>query len=282
MRRFCKYLLLSLALTGFAAPLAQAQPADQDPNARSKSIIVGGSIGVRPKYEGSDEFRVIGVPIIIPKFSGGESNGTFSMIRRRVKFRNVDDIRFTAIEWGGLQFGPLAGYNFGRDQDDALRLRGLGDVDGGVTLGGFVGYDFGTLLVDGAYIQQATGDDTGYQLRFAAGVEQEFSPNIKVVTRIGTTFASDSYMDSYFGVSPTQSARSFTAGIGLPVFDASSGIKDVYGQIDANINLTERWLLRTGLRYGRLLGDAEESPVIETPDQFSGGIGLGYKFHLSR
>jgi len=282
MRRFCVSLFLSLALIGFAAPLAYAQPVNQDPNASSKSIIVGGTVGVRPKYEGSDDFRVIGFPIIIPKFSGGDGNSTFSMIRRRVKFRNIDDIRFTAVEWGGLQFGPLAGYNFGRDQDDARRLRGLGDVDGGVTLGGFVGYDFGPFLVDGAYIQQVTGDDTGYQLRFAAGVERDFSPNLKVVTRIGTTFASDSYMDSYFGVSPTQSARSFAAGIGLPVFDASSGIKDVYGQIDANIYLTERWLLRTGVRYGRLLGDAEDSPVIETPDQFSGGIGLGYKFNLSR
>ena len=204
------------------------------------------------------------------------------MIRRRVKFRNLDDIRFTALEFGGLQIGPLAGYNFGRDQDDASRLRGLGDVDGGVTVGGFVGYEFGALLVDAAYIQQATGDDTGYQLRFAAGVERNFTPNVKVVTRIGTTFASDRYMASYFGVSPTQSAGSFAAGIGLPVFDAGSGIKDVYGQIDADIVLSDRWLLRTGVRYGRLLGDAADSPVIETEDQFSGGIGLGYKFNLSR
>jgi len=275
MRRICATLLMGLAFAGVSCLPASAED-------EGKQIVLGGVVGAKPKYEGSDEFRVIGFPIIIPKFSSGDSDSTFGMIRRRITFRNLDDIRFTAIEYEGLQVGPLAGYNFGRDQDDARRLRGLGDVDGGVTVGGFVGYAFGPVLVDGAYIHQASGDDTGYQLRFAAGVEHDFSPRFRTVMRIGTTFASDRYMESYFGVSQTQATNSLAAGIGLPVFDASSGIKDVYGQIDANIDLSERWLLRTGVRYGRLLGDAADSPVIETEDQFSGSLGLGYRFYLNR
>lgn len=277
MRRICATWFLCLVVGGISYLPAAAQD-------DRKQIVLGGAVGMKPKYEGSDEFRVIGSPIIVPKFSSGDSDGesTFGMIRRRITFRSLDDIRFTAFEYGGLRVGPLAGYIFGRDQDDARRLRGLGDVDGGVTVGGFVGYAFGPVLVDGAYIHQASGDDTGYQLRFAAGLEHDFSPRIRTVMRIGTTFASDSYMDSYFGVSQTQATNSLAAGIGLPVFDASSGIKDVYGQIDANIDLSERWLLRTGVRYGRLLGDAADSPVIETEDQFSGSLGLGYRFYLNR
>lgn len=44
------------------------------------------------------------------------------------------------------------------------------------------------------------------------------------------------------------------------------------------MDLSERWLLKAGGRYGRLLGDAADSPVVETENQFSGVLGLGYRF----
>ena len=50
--------------------------------------------------------------------------------------------------------------------------------------------------------------------------------------------------------------------------------------LGATMNLSDRWLLKAGGRYGRLLGEVADSPVIETENQLSGVLGLGYRFDL--
>ncbi|MEM9355797.1 MAG: MipA/OmpV family protein [Pseudomonadota bacterium] len=42
--------------------------------------------------------------------------------------------------------------------------------------------------------------------------------------------------------------------------------------------MNERWSLKLNGRYSRLVGDAADSPVIETEDQFSGSANITYKF----
>jgi len=103
-------------------------------------IYAGGMVLVAPKYEGSDDYRVIGVPLVMPDF--GNDTGSFGS---RIQFRGPDDVRFRLIDQYGFEAGPVAGYRFGRDEDDSETLRGLGDVDGSIVLGGFAAYRFGAL-----------------------------------------------------------------------------------------------------------------------------------------
>ena len=238
------------------------------------SLGVGGSVGIKPRYEGSKEYRAYGFPLIMPKL--GNANSAFA---GRVKFRGIDDVRFRAFETGGFEFGPLAGYTFGRQEDDGELLRGLGDVDDGLVLGAYAGYRFGTVLFDVSYNQIVTGDDNGYQIRFGAEVERKFSSRFSVIARIGSTFADDNYMSSNFGVSTLQATRSVA---GLSAFDTEAGIKDVHFGLATVTDLTDRWKLRVGGKYSRLLGDAADSPVIETKDQFSAILGLSYRFDIKR
>jgi outer membrane protein len=44
------------------------------------------------------------------------------------------------------------------------------------------------------------------------------------------------------------------------------------------MHLTEAWKLAAGIRYMRLVGDAEDSPVTKVGDndQWIGGIGVAY------
>ncbi len=84
-------------------------------------------------------------------------------------------------------------------------------------------------------------------------------------------------MDTYFGVTAAQSRTSLA---GLAQYDPQGGFKDVHADLGATVDLTERWILKMGGRYARLIGDAADSPVIETENQFSGIVGLGYKFYL--
>ena len=110
-----------------------------------EGIKVGGIVVVQPTYEGSEEYELVGFPYILPQFGGGP--GFFS----RVDARALDDVRFKLIERDGLVAGPLAGYKFGREEDDGDLLEGLGDIDDSFVAGGFVGYYWGWLQFDVSY-----------------------------------------------------------------------------------------------------------------------------------
>lgn len=240
------------------------------------SVQVGGGALIKPKYEGSDEYDVYGFPIIIPDFSG---DSQFSFFKKYVEINGADDVRFKLLNQGGLTAGPLAGYTFGREEDDGDKLAGLGDVDEGLIVGGFVAYSFDVnaskFTLSSSYHQQVTGDEDGYLLRFSAGVERPVNDRLKIKAKVGTTYADDEYFQTNFGVTSQQSLNSQA---NLAAFDADAGFKDVFVSLGTDLQLSESWKLIANVKYSRLLGDAEDSPVIETEDQFTGLIGLTYKF----
>ena len=242
----------------------------------SRSLTVGAGVIVKPKYEGSNEHDVIAIPIIIPKLSDGTPS-LMSEARSRISVKGIDDIRFRLFQTGPFEFGVVGGYRSDRDEDDAKRLVGLGDVDGGLLLGGYGGIRLGSVLFDASGATPVTGDGTGIQIRFGAETERQISQSFKLKARVGATYASDVYMDHYFSVTTAQANRSVA---GLGVFDAQAGIKDVHVELGATFDIGERWLLKLDGRYARLVGDAADSPVIETEDQFTGMVGFGYKFYI--
>ena len=234
--------------------------------ALAQQWTIGGVAVVKPTYEGSDDYEVVGAPIIFPNFGGASGNFAFN---------GLDDIRYRFLNHQGFEAGVLGGYTFGRDEDDGDLLRGIGDVDGGLILGGYVGYRVGPALFDVSYHHVATGDDSGYYLRIGGTVEQRLSPTVKMKLRAGTTYADSSYMDSYFGISAAQSANSFA---NLAQYAADDGFKDVFVNANMKIDLTQRWSLLAGAGYKHLIGDAADSPIVESESQFSGSLGLTYKF----
>lgn len=244
-----------------------------------RSLTVGGGVVVRPKYEGSDEYEAIGFPLIIPNLSASDQQSPFGRFAKRVSFHGIDDIRFRAVEWNAIEVGPVVGFRGGRDEDDAARLRGLGDIDDGLAVGGYVGLRLANVLFDASATTQVTGDDTGAIVRFSGQVEQELTETLSLTGRLGTTFASDDYNQTFFGLTPVQAARS-QAGLG--VFETDAGFKDVFVDLNAKLDLTDRWRLQLGGRYTRLIGDAADSPIIDTEDQFSARLAIGYKFYLDR
>lgn len=237
-------------------------------------LKVGGILIVQPEYEGSDEYEVIGFPFIFPIFGGLGEGGFFS----RIDARGLDDVRFKAIERDGFVAGPLIGYNLGRDDKDGDRIRGLGDVDGGVVAGGFVGYQLGPVMLDASF-HNTFGDDGGFLVRLSGQVERRLSDRVKFTGTLGTTYADGDYMTNYFGISAAQSANSVA---GLGVFDADAGFKDVFVEVGLKAELDAHWSARTTIRYSRLIGDAADSPIVESEDQLTGLVGLTYKFDLDK
>lgn len=235
-------------------------------------LQVGGLVIVAPEYEGADSYRVVGAPFIAPAGALGDDGGV-------IQFRGPSDIRFRLLRQGGFEAGPVAGYRFGRDEDDGDLLGGLGDVDGGLVLGGFAAYGVGPLKAFASYQHQITGDETGGIADLGLEAGTLVSPRLYVRGTVGTTWASEDYHDSFFDITAAQSARSVA---NLARYDADAGFKDVYLSLNGDLALTDRWTMKLFGRYSRLLGDAADSPVVEAEDQFLGGLGLSYKFALDR
>ena len=236
------------------------------------ALQVGGFVVLAPKYEGSDEYEVSGFPILAPSGFGIGDDGF-------IQFRGPDDLRVRVLNFGGFEAGPLLGWRFDRDEDDSERLWGLGDVDGGFVLGGYVAYRMGPLMPFVSYHHQVGGDDTGGVLRFGAEARTTLAPGLAVSATVGASYADEDYHDAYFSISPFQSAAS---AAGLAVYDAGAGIKDVYVGLTADVPVGADWTLKLSGRYARLVGDAADSPVVESEDQFYAGLGLTYRFDLRR
>lgn len=229
---------------------------------------VGGLVYVSPVFEGAKSYKAIGFPFVAPAGLGDAGV---------VQVRGLDDVRFRLFQFSGFEFGPLAGYRLGRDEDDASRLNGLGDIDGGFVAGGFATYRSGPFSISASYHHQATGDETGGLVRFGAEHKSRPFAGWTVTSSIGTNYALEEYMTSFFGVSAAQSGTS-----GLPEFRPSAGFKDIHAGVTAAVDLNDRWTLMLIGRYAHLLGDAADSPIVETDNQFYGGLALSYKFDLRR
>ncbi len=284
--RLCRDFLHRASVSGgvFAVAFGCLVAADaqaQETTVTKSTIAVGAAAVIKPKYEGSNQHEVIPIPIIIPKFADrpDEEPSPYSNVRKRVNFRGLDDIRVRVFGGERFQVGAVTGYITKRDQDDGDLLRGLGDIDGGLVLGAYSAFRLGAFTFDAALLDKVTGDEAGLQYRFGVETTQQVTERLRLGVRIGTTIASQDFMQTYFGVTPAQSFRSRA---GLPVYTPDAGVKDVFVSVGASMDLSERWLLKAGARYGRLVDEAADSPVVQTADQVSGTVGLAYRFNWYR
>jgi outer membrane scaffolding protein for murein synthesis (MipA/OmpV family) len=84
-------------------------------------------------------------------------------------------------------------------------------------------------------------------------------------------------MDTYFGVTPAESAAS-----GLPAYDPDSWLKGAGVEGEVRYALNRHWAVRGEAGYERLLADAADSPIARTGsrNQFNAAVGLTYRFGL--
>jgi len=95
----------------------------------------------------------------------------------------------------------------------------------------------------------------------------------------GVWYADDDWNDTYFGVNSNNVGDS-----GLPFYEADSGLNEVFLGTSGLLYLSKNWVLAGGVRYSRLTGDAEDSPVVDGEDgrgdanQWIAGLGIAYIF----
>jgi len=239
-------------------------PGDDAPPIRTKKVWkvrLGGFGWYHPRYEGSDDYELAGFPF-------------FDVSWRNVFFNPRKGLGFSLTLVPSVKVGLALGYTFGRDEDDAAALNGLGDVDAGLTVNGFLEWEMiEGFSMDIRYEQQITGEETGFQCQFGLGYRMFLPPGLIIRPSIAATYASDSYMQAYFGVDGEQSARS-----GYSKYDSDPGIKSAGIQMMVIYPFMGKWALQMLGGYERLVGDAADSPVVRDADQYTAGLGLSYSF----
>lgn len=221
-------------------------------------VVLGGGAMIAPKYEGSDEYEVSPVPFVSASF------GDLMRLDPRGLSVNV-------YKSEGLTVSGRLGYDSGRQQDESDHLRGLGDIDAGAVVGAKVAYAIGSVELY-AGLNRTIGGSDGLEAKFGADASFRYE-RMLFTAGVSGTWSDDAYMQAYFGVTPTQSALS-----GLPVYDIGAGLKRVDFSVSATYMLTDHWLIRGQAGLGYLIGDAADSPIVQSKTQPSGILAIGYRF----
>lgn len=223
-------------------------------------VIVGGGVVVAPKYEGSDEMGAMPAPILSVTWR----DRVFADMQRGIGAYAVQTDRF--------KLGFSVGLAPGRDQDDADALNGLGDIDNAARGHILASYSFGPVRLH-ADVSQDFGGSDGLQIEPGVTYMHPVSRDIRLSAGVSATWASDDYMESFFGVSSHQSTRS-----GHARYEAEAGIKRADIKFGAAWDFAENWTASANVGVGHLTGDAADSPIVESEVQPSVGIFIGYKF----
>lgn len=259
------------ALALFALALLPAEADAQAPRRPPTNLLVVGVASI-PEYVGSADNRIVPFPVTSLGLGG-----------TRLELGNLDarlDLLGRRPLW---RFGPVVTASLPRsDVDDAV-LAALPEVELGVEVGVQAGRSFpirqltqGRLDLDIAVRRDLLGAHDGTLV--TPEIETLFSPTrrVRLSVRAASTWASESYMDAYFGVSHAGAAAS-----GLDAYSPGSGLRDVTFSAFSLISIRPRWGLFLRWEEMILLSGAGDSPVFlqaGEPAQRTLGIGVSYLF----
>jgi outer membrane protein len=268
---FSIFLLLVCAMVFAQTAQAQDTPFGMDniPN------IVGVGVAMVPDYQGSDDYMVGAAPFL--KYTPEKTEYYALLLATQLSVNVINHPTF--------RFGPMVNYRFGRDDDvEDDVVKNMEEIDGTFEAGAFIGYEWidknnplhrwGITL---EFLGDVGNEHKGYILSATAKYWYPVHKMIDIGMGVGATYADNHYMNTYFGVSPEDSATT-----GLREFKAGSGIKDVRVIPAVVMHFSPQWHAGIGCRYQRLLDDAEDSPVVAAKDGKGGkdqwfyGIAVAY------
>jgi len=251
-------------------------------NSQPSQRKVGLGIGPFPEYEGSDEYAASTLPLIdIRKPAAYFLQGASINANDGLASAGLTIFHLSYSEESGrhvqLVMGLLIRAYRGRDETDSDVLNGLGDIEQGVGVGGFLEFNAGAWFANFTVSPEDVGrDHDGLLLAFVVEHSAQVSDGLRISTGLSTSWADDDYMQGYFGVTDAQATWT-----GLSRFDSNAGFKDVGIQLNVVNELSPRWSLEGEVGYWRLLNDAADSPIVKgegSTNQVRGLIGLSYQF----
>jgi outer membrane protein len=210
-------------------------------------VAAGLGVGAAPEFEGSDDYE--GVPLLFLN-AKWDNHMSVSIMGNA--------IRANLMPHPVLRAG-LAGEFIGeRDDVDNRAVNLLEDVDSSFMAGGFLGFEKNRWNASVELMKDVADGNDGSIVRFKGGYGMPINQAMSLNMGVFTTWADDDYMDAYFTVTAAGHLAS-----GLNAYKAESGIKDVGASFSLHYTPWQNWGIMGLLTYKKLLGDAEDSPIVD-------------------
>lgn len=259
-----KKMLSGVVLALLSTPILAAE------QKQGNELTLGGGVDVAPLYSGSDESRVTTALVI----DYSMVNGFFVSTTRGIGYG--DNI-------GKFDYSAALSYRAGRkDRDvdsDSLSygsdyLRGMGDVKGsaiGVLGLGYEVTDWLNLQLQAEVPMSQRSN--GEALHFSIVSPLYTSSKNSVTLALTSSWGTSKYMQTYYGVSASQSAAS-----GFTRYDAKSGIYAYSLNMDWTHKLNQDWSVVAAAGFTQLAGDAQNSPIVQRKTSPTGSLKVTYSF----
>ena len=259
-----KMLLPGLLLALLATPVLAAE------QKQGNELILGGGVNVAPRYSGSDENRV--TTALVLDYS--MANGLFVSSTRGLGYGN---------NIGKFNYSAALSYRAGRkDRDvdsDSINdgsdyLRGMGDIKGSAIAAPALGYEVTDWL--NLHLQAevpVSQRDNGTALHFGIVSPLYKSAKNSVTLALTGSWGTSKYMQTYYGVSASQSAAS-----GFTQYNAGSGIYAWSTNLNWTYKINQDWSVITEAGFTQLTGDAGNSPLVQRKTSPTGSLKVTYSF----
>lgn len=239
-----KTLALAAACVACLASAASAQMMH-----RTLSFDAGLGVKYSPEFMGSDNLKA--APWLILKNADAD--------------RDLPD---------GLTISPSMNYVGKRDAADFDDLRGMKDIGYAGEVGFKLSYRTGELTSYGA-LRQGFGAHHGVVGEVGAKYRFEYDDKLTLWTGGEIGFGSDDFTKTYFGVTGDEAASS-----GKSAYTPDGGAYLAQVSVEARYELMQDTALMGRISYGRLIGDAGDSPVVQTRSQPTISIGIARRLNF--
>ncbi|MHA6671145.1 MipA/OmpV family protein [Enterobacter mori] len=262
--RSLKNIVPGIVLALLTTPVLAAEQSE------GNVLTLGGGVDVAPRYSGSDKSRVGAAQVV----DYAMENGFFISTTRGVGYGN---------NIGNLDYSAAVSYRTGRKDKDVSSdsissgsdyLRGMGDIKGSAIVVPGLGYK----VTDWLHLQlqaevPVSERDNGEAVHFGIISPLYTSPKNEVTLALTSSWGSDKYMQTYYGVSAAQAAAS-----GFARHDAGAGIYAYSLNLDWTHRLTSRWSVLAAAGVTQLTGDAADSPIVQRKTSPTGSLKVTYSF----
>lgn len=221
--------------------------------------IGAGALSV-PDYEGSNDYKMQPLPVVDLRLGD------------RILLQ-TNQVKLVAGNQP-VRYGAIARLDLGRSADANPALAGLEGVGTAMEVGGFAEGRLNGWVMQMELRQDILSGHKGAIATLAFGRFEEIGDKWRIIAGTRVNWASNDYMDSFFGVTPEEAAASVH-----PAYDAGSGFKDIGLRVIGSYRASENVTVQGGVGYQRLLGEANDSPIVSdagSPHQVTAGITVRY------
>ena len=247
------------------------QPASPPPTSWEGAIGVTASY--RPEYSGAAKQVTKLSPALFLRYGRFTITNASGFVTRRAD----DVVRGVAMEvvrGDRLRVTASLRVDQGRSEGTSDALKGMGDIRPTIRLRTAASYRLdGPWRLGASVSPDILGKGGGWFGDVGLGWEKKIEAHTTFTIGAGLSFAGDRYLQSYYGVSEEQAART-----GYAVYTPRSGLRDASLYANVRHDLNDDWIVIGNVNTTRLLGPAATSPLTGSRSGWGISAGIARRF----